>query len=572
MKRATSTPSFSSLDAARLGALASVGPHLVETLDLEKILARLLAVAREATGARYAAIGVLDPAREHLERFVTDGIEDKTRAQLGEPPHGHGILGELIRKPEPLRLARLGDHARSYGFPPGHPPMNSFLGVPVIIRGEVWGNLYLTEKEDSSEFTEADEKAVLLLASWAAIAIDHARLYEDATERRDELQNAVTALQATSAISAALGSESDTAHILELVVKRGRALVGARLVALFLARDDRLVLGAAAGEAGSVPADLPRAGNLLGNVLDTQRTQRIEGHGTVPPVGLPAVGFVPDSAILVPLSFRGESFGVLAAIGSHESSAFDRVAEDLLTTFAVNAGAAVATARQLERTVQDKTLAAAEAERGRWARELHDETLQELAAIKLALAAAARYDDPDKMRATITEIAERVDSGVRSLRHLITELRPAELDELGTEAALEQLVQRTHDVHGLQIDVDLDMAYEAGRSPTRHAPELEAAVYRLAQEALTNIVKHANAHRATIELIETDALVELTVTDDGDGFDSDQATNGFGLLGMRERVAAFGGEVTMESSPGNGTTVTARIPVRRLPDSHTNAA
>jgi GAF domain-containing protein len=419
VKSKTTSRSVTSLDAARLGALASIGPQLVETLDLERILARLLAVAREATGAHYAAIGVLDARREHLERFITDGIDEPTRAQIGDPPHGHGILGELIRRPEPLRLDRLGDHPRSYGFPPDHPPMASFLGVPVIIRGEVWGNLYLTETNDGEPFTEADEKAVLLLASWAAIAIDHARLYEEATLRRDELQTAVTALEATGAISAALGGQSDSAHVLELVVKRGRALIGARVVALFLCRADTLQLGAAAGETASVPDQLPLSGNLLADVMETQRVQRVERSDAVE---LPDFGFPADSAIFVPLSFRGETFGVLAAIGNaREGGQFDRTAEDLLTTFAVNAGAAVATARQLEQTLQDRSLAAAEAERGRLARELHDETLQELAAIKLALVAAAGGDDIEAMRAQIREIADRADAGARALQHLIND-------------------------------------------------------------------------------------------------------------------------------------------------------
>ena len=180
------------LDAQRLRRLLDVGRSLVSELDLEVVLERVLEAARELTGARYAALGVLDDDRQELARFLTGGIDDEAHRAIGDLPRGHGILGVLISDPRPLRLRGVGDHARSYGFPVEHPRMDSFLGVPVMIRGEVFGNLYLTEKPDG-EFDVADEQVLVVLAEWAAIAIDNAAGSARSPRRRDELERALGA-------------------------------------------------------------------------------------------------------------------------------------------------------------------------------------------------------------------------------------------------------------------------------------------------------------------------------------------------------------------------------------------
>src|SRR3954454_17739211 len=176
------------VDDHRLRRLVEVGRSLVTVLDPDAVLERLLEVARELTGARYAAIGVLDERRERLERFVTVGIDEDTHRAIGDLPRGRGVLGVLIDDPRPLRCADVGDHPQSFGFPLAHPPMKSFLGVPILVEGRAWGNLYLTEKADGGEFTDDDEESVVVLADWAAIAIANARLYRAVRERRDELE------------------------------------------------------------------------------------------------------------------------------------------------------------------------------------------------------------------------------------------------------------------------------------------------------------------------------------------------------------------------------------------------
>ena len=239
------------LNEKELRKLLDVGRALVADLDVETVLRHVLETARELTGARYAALGILDEGKEELERFVFVGIDEDTRRLIGPLPRGGGVLGELIRNPEPLRLPDVTQHRRSYGFPPGHPPMTTFLGVPISIRGEAWGNLYLTDKADGAEFDERDEESAIVLAEWAAIAIGNARLYEDVARRRAELERAVRGLEATATVARAVGFETDLERVLELVVKRGRALVDADSLLVILQEGDELRVAAAAGEIGA---------------------------------------------------------------------------------------------------------------------------------------------------------------------------------------------------------------------------------------------------------------------------------------------------------------------------------
>ena len=383
-------------DERRLARLIEAGRGLLSELDLETVLDRLLETAAELTGARYAALGILDDERRELDRFLTRGIDEETHRVIGDLPRGRGLLGVLIDEPRPLRLDDVGDHPRSYGFPPGHPPMRTFLGVPVLIRGQAWGNLYLTEKAGGEPFTIEDEEAVIVLADWAAIAIDNARLYRDVAARREELERAVRGLQATAAIARAIGGETDLERILELVVKRGRALIGAHDVLIMLRDGEDLVIAAGAGHVTiGDGARLPLSGSTAGEVLAAGRPRRIADAPhelRIPPEEL-GVGHA-STALLVPLTYRGQGLGVLAAFDRLEGDgAFTRDDEQLLEAFAAQAATAVATAKSVEADRRRRSLAAAEAERHRWARELHDETLQALGGLRVLLSSAARLDD-----------------------------------------------------------------------------------------------------------------------------------------------------------------------------------
>jgi GAF domain-containing protein len=204
-------------------ALLQVARDVLSRLDVDEVLGRVLASAQALTGARYAALGVLDESGSKLARFLTVGIDEEEKSRIGPLPTGHGVLGELIRNPEPLRVADVGAHHRAYGFPSGHPPMRSFLGVPIFIGGRAYGNLYLTEKDDGAEFTGADEDAVVLLAEFAGLAIDHARRYATSEASRRSLERDLAALDATVTIARTLAGQTDLETILDLVAKRGRA-------------------------------------------------------------------------------------------------------------------------------------------------------------------------------------------------------------------------------------------------------------------------------------------------------------------------------------------------------------
>jgi GAF domain-containing protein len=240
MPRADPTLTAASMDELRLRRLIAVGRTLVAELDLEVLLLTIVDASRELTGARYAALGVVNDRGDGLERFLTVGLDDDARARIGDLPHGHGVLGVLIHDPQPLRLSDVSEHPRSYGFPAGHPPMRTFLGVPVRIRDDVYGNLYMTDK-DSGDFDEGDEEAAVVLAEWAGIAIQNARLYESATRRSEELSRAVAGFEASLAVARAVGGETELDRILELIAKRGRALVEAdsMVIALMTGRRSR---------------------------------------------------------------------------------------------------------------------------------------------------------------------------------------------------------------------------------------------------------------------------------------------------------------------------------------------
>ena len=238
------------LDTQRLRRLLDLGRTLVAELDIETLLTAILESARELTGARYAALGVLDEAKTELERFETLGIDAETRQEIGDLPRGRGVLGMLITDPRPLRLADVSAHPESYGFPIGHPPMRSFLGVPIVIRGEPWGNIYVTDATTKDAFDEVDEQTLVVLANWAATAIENARLYSAEAERRGELEQSVRALEATVEIARAVAGETRIERILELIAKRGRALVAADGILILLADGDELVVTVVAGALG----------------------------------------------------------------------------------------------------------------------------------------------------------------------------------------------------------------------------------------------------------------------------------------------------------------------------------
>ncbi|HEY2437562.1 MAG TPA: GAF domain-containing sensor histidine kinase, partial [Solirubrobacteraceae bacterium] len=473
---------------------------------------------------------------------------------------------ELITRPRPLRTADIASHPQSSGFPAGHPPMRTFLGVPIMIGDRVYGNLYLTEKEGGAEFTADDQQAAVLLAEFAGVAIDHARQFGDSESQRIELEHTVNALDATIQIARALGGQTELPAILELVAKRGRALVSARVLVIELLHGDQLELAAGAGElpAGLIGRRVSLANTVASAALRAGVTQRLSdrlNRARFEQHGLGNLGVNAKDGLVVPLVFRDRRYGVLVVVDHLREGDFTAEHQRLLESFAASAATAVATAQSAADERRRQRLAAAEAERARWARELHDETLQALGSLRLVLSAGARAGDLEKLTGAVEQSLEQLEVDIATLRGLITELRPAALDQLGLEPAVLALVDRFR-ASGLDVDVNLEPAFEAGGDQDRLEPELETGIYRIVQEALTNAVKHGDAKRAAVELVEDERTIHIGIRDDGCGFDPSAATSGFGLVGMRERVELLNGELTVESAPGNGTQITVSLPAR----------
>jgi signal transduction histidine kinase len=540
-----------SVTEGRLRALFAAGLAVTSELSLDALLRRLVEAAAELTGARYAALGVIDSNGSELEQFITHGIHDDLRAEIGDLPRGRGILGVLIRNAKPLRLHDLAEDPRSVGFPPGHPPMRSFLGVPILLRGVAYGNLYLTEKP-GGDFTDEDEELVTLLAGQAAVAIENARLYEASTRWSRQLQS-------LQEVGNALATETDIEKLLDLVVRRLRELLEARVVALALPiGSDELRFAAVAGADDLLGTTFSRSESKSGAVLDRRRSERIDSVLDDPEVHQEVSRQVSArTGMWVPLVARDQAIGVLEI---HDKEGpdprFDHDDFRLAETFAARAAVAVELSQRVARDAVRRVVQAQELERQRLARELHDETGQALTSILLGLKPLEEALADHPAQATLTGLREQVVSALQDVRRLAVELRPAVLDDYGLVPALERLI----DAFGEQSDTRIDFHSALGEA--RLPSDMETALYRVVQESLTNIVKHANAKHVSVSLARRTTGVAVVIEDDGAGFDLRAVReDGIGLLGMRERLALLDGRLEIESRPGAGTTVVAEVPL-----------
>jgi len=539
-------------ESNRLRTLLETGIAISSELSLDSVLERIIEAAATLTGARYAALGVIDRSRTALERFITTGIDDETRAAIGDPPHGRGILGVLVRDAQVLRLRDLQKDPRSVGFPPNHPPMHSFLGVPILLRGVAYGNLYLTEKEGGDPFTEEDEELVTLLAAQAAVAVENARLYESSTAWSRQLES-------LNEIGNALVGELDLPKLLDLVATRLRELIEARLVVIALPQGDALRVEAAAGDVSeaAMGVRLP-ADSKAGRVLERRRSERIDSMLEDPEVHQESARlFAATAGLFVPLLSREEAIGVIVV---HDKLGpdphFDDVDLRLVEQFAARAAIAVDLSRRVARDSLRRVVTGQELERQRLARELHDETGQALTSILLGLKAVEESRTPAETQAAANQLRQLVVATLQDVRRLAVELRPKALDDFGLAAALERLVSTFSETTGIAVELETTLGEE------RLPGEVETALYRIVQEALTNIVKHARATKVSIVLVRRDGQVTALVEDDGEGFDPAAArADGLGLVGMRERVALVDGRLTIESSAGSGTTLAVEVPL-----------
>lgn len=553
----TLTPMAVSPDEHRLRALVDATVALTSELSLESLLQKLVEIAADLTGARYAALGVIDEPGHALGRFMTTGIDAETHAAIGELPRGRGILGVLVREAKPLRLSDLGDDPRSVGFPANHPPMHSFLGVPILLRGVAYGNLYLTEKEGGEQFTEADEVVVTLLAAQAAVAIENARLYESATQWSRQLES-------LHDVARALVGETELDTLLELVSQKLRELIGARLALIALpTTEGDLRIEAADGEGdaafGLLGHRLDRERSKTGRVLERGQSARVDSVFEDPEVNQDeARRMGVRTGLYVPLVARGRAIGIVVVHDKLGSEArFSDGDLRLAEIFAARAAVAVDLSQRVARDTVRRVVEAQELERRRLARELHDETGQALTSILLGLKAIRGARNDEDAAQAEADLRELIVQALQDVRELAVELRPSALDDFGLLPAVERLADTFEERSGIRTRVEARIADE------RLPPEIETVLYRLVQEALTNVVKHAGAESVSIVLARRDGGVSAVIQDDGRGFTPDEVRDdALGLVGMRERLALLDGTLAIKSTPGAGTALVAYLPLK----------
>jgi signal transduction histidine kinase len=430
--------------------------------------------------------------------------------------------------------------------------MKTFLGVPVLLRNVAYGNLYLTEKADGGDFTAEDEELVQLLAVQAAVAIENARLYESATRWSRQLES-------LNEVAAALVSETSLEPLLRLIATRLRELVEARLLLIALpSPDGTMVVAAADGENAEEALRSPELAQRSKSraVLERRRSERVSSV-------IEDLEIDQDSArrwgvttgMWVPLVVRDRAVGVIAA---HDKLGQDPRFTDedlrLAEGFAIRASAAVELSERVQRDALRRVVEAQELERHRLARELHDETGQALTSILLGLKSVEDAKSEKQSREAAAELRELVVATLQDVRRLAVELRPKALDDFGLQAALERLAQTFTEQIGIETDVEASLGDE------RLPPEVETALYRLVQEALTNVVKHSRASHVSISIVRKAHSVSAVIEDDGVGF-GEPSGEGVGLIGMRERVGLLDGRLDIESGAGHGTTIVAEVPL-----------
>jgi signal transduction histidine kinase len=537
----------------RLRHLAEANVAVASEVSLENVLQKTVETAAGLVAARYAALGVLDRTGSHLERLITTGIDEETRAEIGGLPGDHGVLRVLLREGRPVRLADVTEHPHFMGFPPGHPPMRSFLGVPIFVRDVVYGDLYLAERE-GGEFTGDDEEIVRLLAAQTALAIEKTQIHEG-------LVHWLHQLEALNELTVGVLEERDVSRLLELVARRLRELIRARrvLISLPLAAGGLRVAAADGEGVADLVGYIVPSGSKGARVLARGKSERIDSvleDPEVDQVSARRAGGL--TALIVPLVFHDKPIGVISAF--NKDGPDPRFTDDdlrLAEAFGTRAALAVHLSERVARETFNATLEAEEAERGRIARELHDETGSALSGILLGLTAIDQAATLVEARQASAALQETARTTLEHVGRLAFDLRPSTLDDFGLGTALKALGAGLEEQGGPEVRLEVDLA-TGERLPAR----VETAVFRITQEALTNVVKHADAKTVHITFARQERSVVLTIDDDGCGFSRAQASDdGFGLVGMRERTASVNGALSIESKPGAGTRLLVEIPI-----------
>ncbi|MEW1721498.1 GAF domain-containing protein [Streptomyces sp. NPDC093109] len=550
--------------------------NLGHGLELPEVLRRMVKAAVTLTDARYGALGVVGDGQT-LSQFISVGISEGVKEQIGPTPCGRGLLGELMRHPVPLRLTDLTTHPSRYGFPAHHPAMHTFLGVPVRVRDEVFGNLYLTEKRGGGDF-DADDEAVLTTLSIAAgVAIENARLYEESRRRERRLE-------ALGEITRSLLSGTDAGEVLHLIAERAMEVAGADSAAVLLPKpvvpgDDEDPDGEGREDAGAAPADLltvevahgqgadrvrgvsvPAAGSLAGLAARTGTPVASTDVRTDPrahPLGDGMEGSL-GPVVAVPLQIDTGALGALRLGRPAGSPPFDDTEIELVSGFADQAAIALELAR---RRAESEELAVLH-DRDRIARDLHDVAIQRLFATGMTLQSTTRsIADRPAAAERVSRAVDDLDTTIRIIRSTIFDLRTADRPgRSGLRRRMAETAQTAARALGFRPALRIEGAVD-----TNIPDELAEQVLAVAAEALSNAARHARARRIEVALtVADDDTVTLTVTDDGVGMagsGAGESPHTGGLANMRTRARLNGGALTLETPEGGGTRVRWRVPL-----------
>ena len=526
-----------------LEAVVAVGGDL----QLEAVLRRIVEAAVTLADARYGALGVVGEDGQMAD-FIPVGVDEAAIAQIDHWPEGRGLLGLLIKDPQPLRLAEITRHPQSSGFPEGHPPMRTFLGVPVRIRDEVYGNLYLTEKRGGAAFDEDDQTLVTALAAAAGVAIENARLFEAA--RRQQRW-----LQASAEVTRRLLGGAEAGEVLEFVTQQTLEMTGADLVVLALPGEDRrqLRIRHAAGDGAqrALSLDLPTATSLSGQVLTTGLPVTVEDFRHDQRVAKAARDNMElGPAIVFPLGGSGNVRGVLT-VGRHPGSMpLTPAAVELVTTFAAQAGIALELA---ERRHDAERLAVFE-DRDRIARDLHDLVIQRLYASGMKLQGTLSLIDRPDAAERATSVVDDLDATIKDIRSTIFRLQGrATMDRPSLRAQIAEVVQEMTESLGMSASLQLD-----GRLDSHIPVGIGEDLVHALREALSNAARHGQATRVEVT-VEAGRDLALIVRDDGTGIKDTSRRSG--LANLARRAEQHGGALTVGPASGGGTELQWRAPV-----------
>jgi signal transduction histidine kinase len=518
-------------------------------LELSEVLVQIVRSSCALVGARYGALGLLSPDHDHLVEFVTHGLDDEERARIAGPPKGLGVLGLVVREPRALRVHDVRAHPESCGVPPHHPVMRTFLGVPIRIRDEVFGNLYLTEKEGGDDFTEQDESTLVALASAAGVAIDNARLF-DRIQQRERWSTAIGELTQTLLEA---GTEDEA---MVLMTDRAQSLTGAAAVgiAAYDGMESLVVRSLTCGSTGGVldgahwhelvDAREPRLwieGAQGGNPTAAERAA-LEFRSLT---GLDALG----PTALIPVDAGRVEVGVVMVAWEQEDTRHASEVMPALTAFALQAGVALVAAR----AQRDRARLALLEERDRIARDMHDNVVQSLFATGLSLQSAAPLAQHPVVRVRVLEAVDALDAAIKEIRQAIFELHTVD-PASGVLVVLEQLVEDY--AQNLGFAPELAVEGRLGSLPERLRSDAIAVV----REGLANVARHACATRVSVSISIGDDL-GIVIADDGVGMGPEAARSG--LVNLRNRARAHDGDLTISSSASGGTVVRWHVPVER---------